>query len=226
MGGRRFGISDRMYSWWYDHIECHGYDLLIAWFALPFGGERRMRRDLIETIRFEPGERILDLCCGTGGATFVVAERAPRDAQIVGLDLSVGQVRIARKKNRFPNVRFTQGDAADTGFETGSFDKVFIPHALHEMFHDLRMKVLREARRLLRDGGELIVLDLDNPQSLLVRLFAGLWGFYWLPFNFETPTRREMFRLGLANEVAEAGFRSVHKLARHRGVFQVVTAAK
>jgi hypothetical protein len=72
----------------------------------------------------------------------------------------------------------------------------------------------------------LIVLELDSPNSLLLRLLYGLWLFYWLPFNFETPTRREMLRIGLENEVRAAGFRNVTKTPKHRGLFQVVSGEK
>ena len=88
------------------------------------------------------------------------------------------------------------------------------------------LRVLGEARRILREKGELVVLELDNPESLLVRLFAGFWFFYWLPFNFETPTRRDMLKYGLANEVSEAGFNNVRKISKYRGVLQIVQGEK
>jgi ubiquinone/menaquinone biosynthesis C-methylase UbiE len=87
------------------------------------------------------------MCCGTGGATFVVARRAGASNEVVGMDLSSGQLRIARNRNRLGNVHFVGGDAAATGFKNGSFDKVFVTHALHEMPGEIRVKVLAEARR-------------------------------------------------------------------------------
>ena len=113
-------------------------------------------------------------------------------------------------------------DAANTTFRCGEFDKVVIPHALHEMFADARLRVLREARRILVDGGTLAVLELDKPTSLALRLFMGFWFFYWLPFNFETPTRRDMIRGDLIQEVRKAGFGHVSKSSLHNGVLQVV----
>ena len=53
-----------------------------------------------------------------------------------------------------------------------------------------------------------------------------LWFFYWLPLNFETPTRRDMLRRGVANEVREAGFRTVSKTSVARGVLQTVVGRK
>jgi demethylmenaquinone methyltransferase/2-methoxy-6-polyprenyl-1,4-benzoquinol methylase len=198
----------------------------MKWCYLPFGGEEECRGELMAHIDFSSGERILDMCCGTGGATFAIARKANPDSQIVGVDLSSGQIRSANRKNNWGNVKFTEGDVTNTGFEDSCFHKVFITHALHEMVREDRLRVLIEAWRILKDEGEVVVLELDNPPSFFVRLFIALWFFYWLPFNFETPTRRDMLKKGLVNELNEAGFRYVRKISKYRGVFQIVQGVK
>jgi demethylmenaquinone methyltransferase/2-methoxy-6-polyprenyl-1,4-benzoquinol methylase len=198
----------------------------MKWCYLPFGGEEECRGELMAHIDFSSGERILDMCCGTGGATFAIARKANPDSQIVGVDLSSGQIRSANRKNNWGNVKFTEGDVTNTGFEDSCFHKVFITHALHEMVREDRLRVLIEAGRILKDEGEVVVLELDNPPSSFVRLFIALWFFYWLPFNFETPTRRDMLKKGLVNELNEAGFRYVRKISKYRGVFQIVQGVK
>ncbi|HSB01576.1 MAG TPA: methyltransferase domain-containing protein [Anaerolineales bacterium] len=218
--------SQKSYKYFYDHIHSYYYNLLIKWCFLPFGGEKRLRGELIVSIDFTPGEKILDMCCGTGGASFVIAQKAGETSEVVGMDLSSGQIEVARRRNRLANVQFAEGDVAATSFSSGYFEKVFVTHALHEMARDVRLKVLAEARRVLRDNGKVIILDLDNPQNLLVRLFIGFWFFYWLPLNFETPTRKDMFQHGLTQEVEEVGFKCVAKLSKSHGVFQVVQGIK
>lgn len=218
--------NKRAYKWFYDHIHSVWYDLLMKYCFLPAGGERKCRLKLLESIEFSPAERILDMCCGTGGATFTIAERAGDGTEIVGIDLSAGQIKRARERNRFGNIKFMEGNVVETGFEGGHFDKVFITHALHEMRRQERLSTLREARRILREGGQVIVLELDNPEGFLRRMLVGLWFFYWLPFNFETPTRRDMLRCGLNNELREAGFRNVRKTRKYHGVFQIVEGEK
>jgi demethylmenaquinone methyltransferase/2-methoxy-6-polyprenyl-1,4-benzoquinol methylase len=218
--------SQSAYNWFYDHVACHYYNLAMKYCFLPFGGERKVRNKLIASISFEPEEKILDMCCGTGGATFVIAVKAASSCEITGVDTSSGQLRIASKNNIFNNVKFMKRDAATTDFEDNSFDKVFITHALHEMDHSNRMAVLEEARRVLRDNGLLAVLEVDNPDRILIRLLTGLWLFYWLPFNFETRTRRDMIKSGLANEVMGAGFADVRKISGYNGIFQTVLGKK
>jgi len=219
-------ISKKTYKWFYDNVQSRYYNLLMKYCFLPFGGEEACRAGLIDHTDFSPHERILDMCCGTGGATYAISRKAAGTCTITGMDLSSGQIRVAKRGSGFGNVEFVEGDVSVTRFENRYFDKVFITHALHEMWRSDRLKVLNEAKRVLKDNGKVVVLELDRPKSFPVRFFVGLWFFYWLPFNFETPTRRDMLRYGLENEVTEVGFRNVTKVSKHRGVFQIVIGEK
>jgi demethylmenaquinone methyltransferase/2-methoxy-6-polyprenyl-1,4-benzoquinol methylase len=218
--------SRKAYRLFYDHIHSRYYNLLIQWCLLPFGGESKCRKALIAPVDFSPDQRILDLCCGSGGATWFIADKAGRGSQTIGVDLSFGQIRKARKRSKPGTVQFMVGDAAFAPFREHFFDKVFVTHALHEMPRALRHRVLAEAQSILKDNGSIVVLEIDNPQHLLVRLFIGFWFFYWLPFNFETSTRRDMLRNGLVEEVEEAGFRNVTKTSMYSYVFQTVQGIK
>jgi demethylmenaquinone methyltransferase/2-methoxy-6-polyprenyl-1,4-benzoquinol methylase len=219
-------LNRKSYKWFYDNVHSRYYDSLMKYCFLPFGGEERCRDELLSPIYFSPGERILDMCCGTGGATLAIFRKAGEMSEVVGMDLSSGQLRRAKRKKRLRRVRFLEGDVASTGFEGRSFDKVFITHALHEMWRETRLEVLNEARRVLKEKGRVIVLELDKPENILLRLFAGFWFFYWLPFNSETPTRRDMLKHGLVSEVEEVGFRNVRKISKFGGICQVVEGEK
>jgi ubiquinone/menaquinone biosynthesis C-methylase UbiE len=89
-----------------------------------------------------------------------------------------------------------------------------------------RMNVLAEAKRILKRNGKAIALEVDNPDNIFVRIFIGLWFFYWLPANFETPTRREMLKYGLDNEFREAGFVNVGKVSKFQRIFQIIDGDK
>jgi demethylmenaquinone methyltransferase/2-methoxy-6-polyprenyl-1,4-benzoquinol methylase len=220
-------VSDRrFYRWFYDNIGSRYYDLMIKWAFSPFGGEVKVRRELLDVVALEPGEKILDMCCGTGGTTFAIAEKVGDESAIVGIDLSHGQIRMAKRRDRSTAIEFAVMDASCTSFRDGAFQRIVIPHAIHEMQRPLRLMVLREARRILANNGTLAVLELDDPPGLLMRLLIGFMWFYWLPFNFETPTRRDMLKHTLLKEVEEAGFHDVSKSSFHKGVFQVVQCRK
>jgi demethylmenaquinone methyltransferase/2-methoxy-6-polyprenyl-1,4-benzoquinol methylase len=223
---RSIMLSAGTYKWFYDKIACRYYNFAMKYCFLPFGGERQCRAELLASVDFSSNERILDMCCGTGCATRAIARKAAANTEIIGIDLSSGQIRVAERTVTAPNIRFAECNANSTDFQDGHFDKVFIAHALHEMSRENRLEVLAEARRVLKERGEVVVMELDRPGNLFVRLFAGLYFFYWLPFNFESGTRRDMLKHGLENEVIETGFKNVRRSSKFRGIFQVVQGEK
>src|SRR5690242_17486401 len=99
---------------------------------------------LIDLLAPQPGERILDLGCGTGHLT---AQIARAGAQVVGLDHSPEMLEQAR--SAYPALEFVQGDARDFSFP-GSFDAVFSNAVLHWIRQP--EAVLRSVRRCLRPG--------------------------------------------------------------------------
>ncbi|MBN2410631.1 class I SAM-dependent methyltransferase [candidate division KSB1 bacterium] len=216
----------KFYKWFYDHIHSHYYNLLMIWCFFPFGGEKKVRNELISVVDFKKNDKILDMCCGTGNTTFAIAGKTKDSVSISGIDLSDGQIKIARNNNRFPKVNFQVMDATKTKYLNGEFDKVIIPHALHEMKKDFRIRVLKEANRILKKAGSITVLEMDNPPRLSTRILIGFIWFYWFPFNFETPTRRDMLKHGLKEEVIEADFKNVSKINMFNGVFQIVQGIK
>ncbi len=215
-------ISKRTYRWLYDHVVCVYYDLLVRWCFLLFGGEATVRRGLLESVPLPAGARVLDLCCGTGGATRFIAERVRGTGRVIAVDLSAGQVWRAARKSGMGDVRFAVMDATRTGFSNAAFECVVIPHALHEMQRAERLAVLAEAARLLAPGGTLAVQEMDTPPGMGWRLIRAVWWFHWVPFNPEQPTLRDMLAHGLDTEVREAGFADVAKVPHCHGTLQVV----
>lgn len=112
--------------------------------------------------------KVLDICCGTGENSIEVAKKHPK-SQIVGIDLSKEMLSFAKKKiarHRLNNIRTKAGDAIATGFKDKLFDHAIISLVLHEVEEDLADGILSEAKRVLKDEGELIVLEWENPKRL------------------------------------------------------------
>lgn len=199
---------------------------MIKWLALPFGGEAKFRRTVIAPVSFNENEKILDMCCGTGGATFYISEKAGETCEITGVDISTGQLKRAYKRSYCCPTKSIEGDVEHTVFQDDTFDKVFITHAIHEMVRKSRLATLSEAKRVLKPHGQVVVLEIDDPHEIWVKLLFGFWAMYWLPGNFETKTRRDMFRHGLDSELKEIGFSDVQKYSCYRGVLQTVMGRK
>ena len=124
-----------------------------------------------------PGERVLDVACGTGALTRAVAARVGARGAAIGLDVNADMLAVARRKA--PALEWRQGRAEALGFDSGRFDAVVSQFGL--MFFEDRRAALAEMMRVLRPGGRLAVAVWDSLERtpgygavtlLLQRLFG------------------------------------------------------
>lgn len=141
-----------------------------------FGLHRWWKRQLIQMAAPKPGERALDLCCGTGDVTFALAAKG---ADATGLDFSEAMLDVARRRaeSRPHAVTFEQGDAGRLHYPDDSFDIVTISYGLRNLM-DWRNGLL-QMQRVAKRGGRLLVLDFGKPENVLWRklYFSYLRGF-------------------------------------------------
>lgn len=101
----------------------------------------------------------LELGCGTGSATRSVLETFPT-TKVTAMDLSAPYLKIAQEHlRRYSNVGFLQADVTDLDFKNDTFDAVYSVFMLHELPKAERESMLREAYRVLRPGGVMVVAD-------------------------------------------------------------------
>jgi ubiquinone/menaquinone biosynthesis C-methylase UbiE len=114
-------------------------------------------RGLIDAGNLQPGERALDLACGTGLVARIAAEKVGRSGKVTGLDLNGGMLAVARSlpPPGGASIDWIQRSASDTGLDSASFDVVLCQQGL-QFFPD-KLVALREARRVLAPGGRLAI---------------------------------------------------------------------
>jgi ubiquinone/menaquinone biosynthesis C-methylase UbiE len=118
---------------------------------------------LIDKLRPASSEIALDVATGTG---FTAVALAPRVKQVVATDLTEEMLDQAKKlagERGIANIRFERADAADLPFADSSFDIVTIRRAAHH-FQDVPAFLL-EAKRVLRHGGRLGIVDMSPPEG-------------------------------------------------------------
>jgi ubiquinone/menaquinone biosynthesis C-methylase UbiE/NAD-dependent dihydropyrimidine dehydrogenase PreA subunit len=135
------------------------------------GRRDEVLREIVSTW-VEEGARVLDVGCGTGA---LVEMAASRGAKVVGLDASEKMLAAARERvrrfGRGDRVELIHGDVMDMDrlLEDDAFDLVVCSLVLSELRGDERDYVLRQCRRVLRDGGVLVVADEAVPRGRLER---------------------------------------------------------
>ncbi len=172
--------TQNRYKWVYDGVISKFYDRSLK-IGLSIFGEKNLRKHLINLISplIKRNDFILDLCCGTGTLTTMLANSVYSDCNIIGADLSEGQINRAIKKNHYSNLDFKVMDAGNLRFTPESFDIVLISAALHEMDKTLRYRVLEDIHRVLKGGSYLFIFDHHEPSEPKLRIFYNFYLGFW-----------------------------------------------
>lgn len=135
------------------------YDALNTALFLPAGGSRRVRQRLVDALDVRPGQRALDLGCGTGQVT---ARLLAAGADVVAVDALPEMLAAARR--RAPDATLLQGDIVDADVG-GGYDRVVLSFVLHNCDAAGRVRLLSRAAALLAPGGRIGVLDWAVPRG-------------------------------------------------------------
>jgi ubiquinone/menaquinone biosynthesis C-methylase UbiE len=124
-------------------------------------GTGREHRTLLRHAGIAPGDRVLEVGCGTGMLTVLAKKRHP-DAELTGVDPDERALERARRKGGSLGIRFDHGYGQRLAYPDASFDRVLSAFMLHHLEGDDRDASLREVRRVLRPGGALYLVDLGG----------------------------------------------------------------
>lgn len=111
-----------------------------------------------DAAEIQPGQRVLDVACGTGVLARTVADRVGSTGAVVGLDVNEGMLAVAQRK--VPTLEWKQGRAEALPWDGETFDAVVSQFGL--MFFEDRRTALQEMMRVLRPGGRLAVAVWDS----------------------------------------------------------------
>jgi demethylmenaquinone methyltransferase/2-methoxy-6-polyprenyl-1,4-benzoquinol methylase len=145
---------------------------------MTLGIDRRWRRAAVRAAKVDPSTRALDVCCGTGDITFLLAESGAE--HVTGLDFSGGMLEQARRRQAgwrddaaAENIEFVQGDALALPFEDDSFDVVTVSFGVRNV-EDLGL-AFREFARVGRPGARIVCLEITRPNSRIANWFYDVW---------------------------------------------------
>lgn len=138
------------------------------------------RRKAIKSL--QPSGEVLDVAIGTADLTLEILKQQ-KARHITGLDLSQEMMRIGeqkvQKKGYKDQVRFDHGSAQEMPYQDASFDAVTCAYGVRN-FSNLDAG-LGEMSRVLRPGGQLVILEFSYPTNPIVRFFYNLYFTHIMP---------------------------------------------
>jgi ubiquinone/menaquinone biosynthesis C-methylase UbiE len=170
--------------------------------------------DLIAIADLQPGERVLDVACGTGVVTRLAAERVGTAGSVTGLDIHPGMLAVACSATAPDmSIDWQEGDAQALPFPDNSFDAVLCQMGL-QFFTD-KLAALREMRRVLETGGRAFI-SVPGPKPLLFAIMTEALGRHFGPQPAAFGDR--VFSMHDVDQLTElmrsAGFREVEVQVR------------
>lgn len=220
----KYDRCNHLFSLWLDHL----------W-----------RKRLVQSLQPNSGDKVLDLCCGTGDVVFSIAKHSPaRD--ITGLDLSESMLHLTQEKQiclsgkkwmRGKQLNWMCGDAAVTPFESSTFDAITCAFGIRNITD--RSKALAEMNRLLKPAGRLGVLEFSIPSSLPLRRLYLLYLTKLMPLigTAFLGNRQPLLYLAasiqnwhnnvnFSQELTAAGFTNINARQLNGGIVTIWQAAK
>jgi len=177
------------------------YDLLEPW--VMFGQQSKINAKVVDALNIEKHHRILDIGCGTGVVTRAIANKLSKEVNgmAMGIDAAGKMIAGAQRKRGADNCRFKVAAAENLPFENESFDSAVSTLFFHHIPLDLKEIAFKEAFRVLKPGGSLVVCDMHIPETAFGWLVAHTSR--WMLFQ---PQIGENIRGVLPDVIVQAGF--------------------
>lgn len=177
---------------------------------LSFGLHHLWKRAAVKMLALKPGDRVIDVCGGTGDLALLAARQVGPAGRVVLYDINRAMLKAGRPKVAASalsgSIIFLQGEAERLSLADATFDAALVGFGIRNLTHP--EKGLQEMHRVLKPGGELMCLEFSTPKTpwfrrlydlysftvipLAGKIIAGAWGAYtYLPQSIRRFARPE-----------------------------------
>ncbi|AFY37396.1 Methyltransferase type 11 [[Leptolyngbya] sp. PCC 7376] len=123
----------------------------------------RFGQNTVDNLALKEGDRVLDVCSGSGASAMPAAEKVGSTGKVISVDLANSLLDLARQKatqQGLDNIEFRCGDFTELGYPDNHFDAIICVFGI--FFVDDMQAALRELLRMLRPGGKLVITSWGN----------------------------------------------------------------
>lgn len=134
-----------------------------------------VHKQVVKSAAPQPGERALDVGCGSGTMAIILAKKVLPGGEVVGIDASTDMIDVAsgKAKRQGSTARFEAAAIESLPFDDASFDLATSTFMLHHLPDDVQASGLAEVRRVLKPGGRFVIADFSSEsQSFLGHLLS------------------------------------------------------
>lgn len=142
----------------------------------------RFGQQTIDRLSLRQGDRVLDVCCGTGASAIPAAISVGSSGQVLGIDIAQSLLQLARHKSQqqgLENIEFRYGDFENLGLPNESFDAIVCVFGI--FFVPDMLAAIRELWRMVRPGGKLAITSWGE------KIFEPAYQVFWRAIEAERP---------------------------------------
>jgi len=151
---------------------------------LSFGIHYLWKRTAVQMIQIKPGDRVLDVCGGTGDLSILAQRAVGPVGRVVLYDINRAMIQAGKTKPAHASIRsrirYVQGNAEAISFSDNYFDAVMVGFGIRNVTQMERG--FMEMHRVLKPGGKLMCLEFSKPTAPLFRFLYDFYSFEIMPF--------------------------------------------